>query len=142
MDTDTIRFTAVIKSREDEQRRFWGHAYVTKDADGVQIVDHSGDVIDTPESMAALEAAFYDYVRESRSGDLEHTEFGAAELIEGIAVTPEKRAAGLFPDDMPDGILVGFQAADTPAGDALWEGVKSGRLTAMSIVGEGERIPL
>lgn len=139
---DTVRFTAVIKTREDEQRRFWGRAYIAKDESGAQVVDHSGDIIDTPEAMASLEAAFYDYVRDSRAGDLEHTEFGAAELIEGVAVTKEKVAAGLFPDGTPEGLLVGFQATDTPQGDALWEGVKSGRLKALSIVGAGRRVPV
>lgn len=108
--------------------------------DGEQIVDHSGDVIDTPEAMAALETSFYDFVRDVRSGDMEHVEYDAATMIEGVVVTPEKRAAGLFPDNMPDGLLVGFQANDSDAGDMLWEGVTSGRLTALSIVGEGTKV--
>jgi len=138
---DTVRFTCHIEKSEPALRRFWGRGYVVS-KDGTAIVDHSGDVIDTPEAMTALESAFYDFVREIRSGDLEHTDFDAATMIEGVIVTPEKRAAGLFPDEMPDGILVGFQANDSDAGDALWEGVSSGRLTALSIVGEGEKVKL
>jgi hypothetical protein len=126
-----------IEKSEPEQRRFWGKGYIHTTTDGEAVVDHSGDVIDTPETQAALEQAFYDYMKTSRSGDLEHVEFGAADLIEGVVVTTEKKAAGLFPKDMDEGIYVGYEAVDSEAGDLLWEGVKSGRLKALSIVGEG-----
>ena len=140
--TETVRFVAVIKSREDDQRRFFGRAYVTKDEDGAQVVDASGDVIDDDASMSALEESFYEFVKSYRSGDLEHQQFGAATLVEGVVVTDAKKRAGLFPDSMPSGVYVGFEAEDSPAGDELWEGVKSGRLASLSIVGEGERVPL
>ena len=136
--TDTIRFTAVIKNREDEQRRFWGTGYIHTTTDG-QVTDHSGDTVDTPAAQAALEESFYGFVKEHRTGDLEHKQFDAADMIEGFVVTTEKKAAGLFPAEMSEGIYVGFQARETEAGDALWEGVKTGRLTAMSIVGEGRQ---
>lgn len=133
---DTIRFTAVIKSREDEQRRFFGAAYIHTTTDG-QVEDFSGDVVDTSEAQAAFENAFYGFVKDYRTGDVEHELFDAADLIEGFVVTKEKKAAGLFPESMDEGGFVGFQARDSVAGDILWEGVKSGRLTALSIVGEG-----
>jgi len=138
---DSVRFTCMIEKSEPDQRRFWGRAYIHKTADG-QVIDYSGDIVDTPETQAALEEAFYDYVKESRSGDLEHVEFGAADMIEGFIVTAEKKSAGLFPESMAEGIYIGYQANDTDAGDLLWEGVKSGRLKALSIVGEGLREPL
>ena len=59
--------------------------------------------------------------------------------IPECARAKEKQAGGLFPPDMDEGIYVGFQARNTPAGDVLWDGVKSGRLTALSIVGNGTR---
>jgi len=40
---------------------------------------------------------------------------------------------------MDEGIYIGFEANATDAGDMLWEGVKTGRLSALSIVGEGTR---
>ncbi len=46
---DTVRFTAVIKSREEEKRRFFGAGYLYKTADGSQITDHSGDEVSSPE---------------------------------------------------------------------------------------------
>ncbi len=133
---DEIRFTCHIEKQEPEQRRFWGKGYIHTTPDG-QVEDHSGDVIDTPEAQAALEAAFYDYVKDSRSGDSEHDLFDAADMIEGFIVTAEKKAVGLFPDDMDEGIYVGYEAKDSPDGDVLWEGVKSERLKALSIVGAG-----
>ena len=138
---DTIRFECLIEKAEPEQRRFWGKGYIHTTVDG-PVEDFSGDIIDTPDTQAALEAAFYDYVKQSRSGDLEHTEFGAADMIEGFIVTAEKKRAGLFPADMDEGIYIGFEANDTAAGDVLWDGVKSGRLKALSIVGEGIREPI
>ena len=138
---DTFRFTAVIKSREDKQRRFWGTGYIHTTRDGA-ITDHSGDIIDTQEAQAALEEAFYGFVKDYRTGDAEHELFDASDMIEGFIVTKEKKAAGLFPSDMDEGIYVGFQARETPAGDILWDGIKSGRLTALSIVGEGSTVPV
>lgn len=140
-DVDTIRFTAVIKSREDEQRRFFGAAYIHTE-DGNQVTDYSGDVIDTPEAQAAFEEAFYGFVKDFRTGDSEHELFDAADLIEGFVVTKEKKAAGIFPTDMDEGGYVGFQAKDTEAGNVLWDGVKSGRLTGLSIVGEGTTVTI
>ena len=138
---DTIRFTAVIKSREEEQRRFFGAAYIHT-ADGNQITDHSGDVIDTPEAQTAFEEAFYGFVKDYRTGDVAHELFDASDLIEAFVVTKEKKAAGIFPDDMDEGGYVGFQARDTEAGNILWDGIKSGRFTDLSIVGEGERVTI
>ena len=136
---DTIRFTAVIKSREDEQRRFFGAGYIHTTPDG-QVEDWSGDIIDTVETQTALEEAFYGFVKDYRTGDSEHELFNAADMIEGFVVTAEKKQAGIFPTDMNEGIYVGFQAKDTEAGDALWEGVKTGRLKELSIVGEGTSV--
>ena len=136
---DTVRFTAVIKSREDEQRRFWGSGYIHTDAEGKPVTDASGDQVHTPAAQAALEQAFYGFVKDYRSGDAGHELFDAADMIEGFVVTTEKKAAGLFPDDMAEGIYVGFQARDTDEGDVLWNRVKDGTYTALSIVGEGVR---
>ncbi len=138
---ETIRFTCVIEKQEPEQRRWFGKAYIHTAA-GEQVTDESGDIVDTPETQAELEEAFYGYVKESRAGDSEHTLFGAADMIEGFIVTPEKKAAGIFPDGMDEGIYLGFEAQRTGDGDVLWESVKSGRLKAMSIVGEGIREPI
>ena len=138
---EPVRFVCHIEKSEPDERRFWGKGYIHTTDDG-QVVDTSGDVIDDPQSQRELEEAFYGYVKAYRDGDAGHELFGAATMIEGFVVTKEKKAAGLFPDDMDEGIYLGFQAQDTPDGDILWDGIKSGRLTSMSIVGEGIREPI
>ena len=133
---DDITLTCKIEKKAPEQRRWWGKAYI-HNVDGEQVEDHSGDVVDTPEAQAHLEEAFYKFVTDYRSGDLEHQIFGAATMIEGFIVTKEKKAAGLFPAEMDEGMYFGFQANDSDEGDMLWEGIKSDRLREMSIVGTG-----
>jgi len=131
------RLTAAIAKIEPEQRRFYGWAYVAKTADGQQVVDHSGDRIDTPEAMASLEDAFHRYVRDSGSGDDQHELFGASKLVEAVAITKSKAELMGFHGPVQEGLWVGFEAMPSPAGDALWERVKSGERSMLSIVGRG-----
>ena len=133
---ETFRITATIEKKDTEQRRFWGKAYIHTTSDG-QVVDASGDVIDTPETQAALESAFYEYVKSSRSGDAGHELFDSATMIEGFVVTQEKKANGFFPVEMDEGVYIGFEADRTAEGDVLWDGVKDGTYKMLSIVGEG-----
>lgn len=139
---EQTRFTAEIVKVAPEQRRFFGWAYITKRADGSQVVDRSGDMIDTPESRAALEDAFHRYVRDSGAGDDQHELFGASRLVEAVAFTREKAAAMGIPEGvpLPEGLWVGFEVADTPAGNALWERVKKRERSMLSIVGRGFQI--
>lgn len=136
---EQIRFVCHIEKSEPDQRRFWGRGYIHTRSDGTTVVDHSGDVVDDLTSQRELENAFYKYVTDYRTGDMEHSAFGAATMIEGFVVTAEKKSAGLFPTDMDEGVYVGFEANDSDEGDVLWEGVKSGRLKDLSIVGQGTR---
>lgn len=138
---EPVRFVCHIEKSEPEERRFWGRGYIHT-TDGGTVEDHSGDVIDDPESQRELEHAFYEYVKTYREGDAGHELFGAATMIEGFIVTKEKIAAGLFPEGMDEGIYVGFEANQTPEGDVLWDGIKEGRYKQLSIVGEGTREPI
>ena len=135
------RFVCHIEKSAPDDRRVWGRGYIHTTSDG-QVTDASGDVIDTPEAQRELEQAFYEYVKSYRDGDAGHELFGAATMIEGFVVTKEKKAAGLFPDGMDEGIYVGFEANTTPEGDVLWDGVREGRYKQLSIVGEGTREPI
>ena len=138
---EPIRFECHIEKSETEDRRFWGKGYIHTRHDGI-VEDASGDVIDTTDAQRELEEAFYTYVKEYRDGDANHELFGAATLIEGFVVTKEKKAAGLFPTEMDEGIYVGFEAKTSPEGDVLWDGIKEGRFKQLSIVGEGTREPI
>jgi len=131
-------YVPVLKLSE-EQRLFGGWAYVARLPDGTLVEDHSGDVIDTPEAWEALTKAFIRYALVGRTGDLMHSEFDAADLVEMAIIDKHKREAlGLPEGVLPDGIYVSFKARETPSGERLWKGVKSGRIRSLSIVGTGE----
>lgn len=135
--------TVPIAKIDLERRLFGGWAYIAHARDGSQVVDHSGDVVDTPEAWTALEDSFIEYALESRSGDLDHQEWGAADLVEMAIFSPEKTAALGLPDgSLPQGVYVSFKARVSPAGRRLWEGVKNGTIRSLSIVGDGWREPL
>ena len=126
-----------------ERRLFGGWAYIAHARDGSQVVDHSGDIVDTPEAWTALSDAFVEYALDSRSGDLDHEEFGASDLVELLIADDEKASAlGLPPGALPQGVYVSFKARTSPAGRRLWEGVKNGTIRSLSIVGDGWREPL
>jgi len=137
--TETRIVNAEIRKIDSEQRRFWGWAYISKRADGTQVVDHSGDVISTPEARASLEDAFYKYVRDSGAGDDMHDLRSASKLIEAVHFDKTKAEVMGIPDDvaLPEGLWVGFEALPTPAGDQLWERVKNGDRSMISIYGRG-----
>lgn len=136
---DTVEHAYVIKSVDAPKRRFFGWAYVAK-KNGSPVVDHSGDVIDTPEAIDAMENAFYKYVLESRAGDDNHSVFGVAKLIEQTVFTPEKiEQMGLDPESTPVGVWSGYEIPEGELGDRLLDGIMSGRYKALSIVGRGRR---
>lgn len=129
-----------IAKLDDEQRLFGGWAYVARMPDGTLVEDHSGDVVDTPEAWEALTKAFVRYSLVSRSGDLMHQEYDAADLVEMMILDRSKREALSLPEGvLPDGIYVSYKARETPAGERLWRGVKDGTIRALSIVGQGIR---
>ena len=121
---------------DEEQGRVYGWAY-TFTKDGVQVEDHSGDVIDTPEAVQVFEEAFIDYVKDHRTGDLDHEQFEVSRLIEAAFITKDK--ANLMGAEIGrEGLWVGYEFnRDTPAGQAAWETAKT--RGAFSIVGSGRR---
>ena len=136
MTTET-RITAEIRKLAPEQRRFYGWAYVAKNADGTQVEDHSGDRIDTPEAMASLEDSFHRFVRDSGDGDDQHELFGASKLVEAVAMTKQKAELMGIEGPIQEGLWVGFEALPTAAGNELWKRVKDGDRSMLSIVGRG-----
>ena len=133
---------ANIVKVDKPRRMFFGWSYVAK-KDGEQIEDHSGDVIDTPEAVDAMENAFYKYVLDSRSGDDGHSIFGVAQVVEQIVFTPEKiEKMGLDPATTPVGVWNGYYVPETELGDRLLESITSGQYKSLSIVGRGRREPV
>ncbi len=123
---------------DDEQGRVYGWAYViTKN--GEQVEDHSGDVIDTPEARRELEEAFVDYVKDHRTGDLDHEQFNVSRLIEAAFITKDKaETMGLSTER--EGLWVGYEFnRDTPKDKQRGKQRKLGVRSALSVQ-DGERV--
>lgn len=129
-----------IAKLDDEQRLFGGWAYMARMPDGTLVEDQSGDVIDTPEAWDALSKAFVRYALVGRTGDHMHQDYEAADLVEMMIFDQPKRQALNLPEGvLPDAIFVSYKARETPAGERLWRGIKTGAIRALSIVGQGYR---
>jgi len=124
---------------DEEQGRVYGWAYVFS-KDGEQVIDHSEDVVDNPKAREALEESFITYVKDHRTGDLDHESFGVSRLIEAAFVTKEKaELMGLTTER--EGLWVGYEFnRDTTEGLQAWETAK--QRGSFSIVGRGRRYAL
>lgn len=124
--------TMRILAKSEEQRLVFGWLYVARKADGSQVVDHSGEVVD----VADLEKASYEFVLKHRVAGAMHEEIGVGRLVECIVFTAEKREAMGIPDGvLGDAMWVGFKIDD----DDAWEGVRSGRYKMLSLGGKAVR---
>ncbi len=131
-----MQLSGEIVKVDEEQGRVFGWAYVFS-KNGEQVEDHSGDIIDTPESRAALEDAYIGYVKDHRTGDLDHETFNVSKLIMSAFMTDDL-AKSLGMTTEKEGIMVGYEFnRDTPEGLKAWETAKT--RGAFSIVGRGRR---
>lgn len=126
---------AEIVKTDPHQRMVYGWAYVAKTADGQQVVDHSGDIIDDP---TELEKAAIDFVLKSRNGDSEHDTVTKAVLVESLYLDKAKAEAMGLDCPVPTAWWVGFKIQD----DAAWDRVLKGEWTSFSIGGSGLRTAL
>lgn len=127
---------SIFKTDDDKRLVFgWGSVAVT--ADGEQLVDRQGDMID-PED---LEATAYEYVLTFRDTGEEHipTMRKKGKLVESCVFTVEKqRAMGLPEGALPVGWWVGYKIFD----DKAWELIKNGTYKMFSIEGRAVREPV
>ena len=122
-----------IEKANDEKMLAFGWASVAVRADGGQIEDWQGDIID-PE---VLEDAAYEYVRLYRDGGEMHERGGVAALVESVVFTEEKqRLIGIPEGTLPVGWWIGFKVSDPD----VWEKVKDGTYSMFSIEGEATRV--
>ena len=126
----------IAKTEPDKMLVFgWGNVAV--DADGTQIEDLQGDIIDPEE----LEKAAYDHVLNFRNTGERHDPGmrKKGRLVESCVFTKEKQAAiGIPPGVVPEGWWVGYKIDDQDA----WEKIKKGEYQSFSIDGKGERTPV
>jgi hypothetical protein len=148
VDAEKIELRCRIAKVDEYERKIFGWLYVSRAADGTQVVDHSGEII----SIKTLEQASYKYVHEHRKmGDMHRKKdnkvIQCGHLIECVVFTPEKRAAmmqslGLGSDTLdgklPDGMWVGYQITDAET----WADVLSGKKRSLSLGGHAQKVPI
>jgi len=132
---DIIKSRFNIMKSDNEKMLAFGWASVSMRVDGELIEDWQGDIIDPCE----LEDAAYEYVRLYGEGGEMHERGGVAVLIESVVFTEEKmQAMGIPAGTLPVGWWIGFKVLD----EEVWEKVKDGTYSMLSIEGEAERIEI
>jgi hypothetical protein len=122
-----------IAKLDTDHRLVFGWAYISRTPSGEVVIDKQGDFIDNDWE---LEKAAYDFVVDSRSGDVLHNQKKVATLVESVVFTPEKlEKMGLDPGTMPTGWWIGMKVED----DEAWKLVKEDRLRMWSVGGRGTR---
>lgn len=129
-----------ISKVDTDKRQVFGWANLAI-VDGQPVTDLQGDYVPLEE----IEKSAYGYMLTSRVGGHQHQRVSkfagdvpmhTSDIIESFVVTPEKLVAmGLAPDALPWGWWLGHQVND----ETVWQKVKSGELTGMSIHGSGVR---
>lgn len=146
-----------VSKLDEEQRIVFGFAQVAiGKGETSPFEDHQGDVVD-PEDLAK---AAYDFVLESREGNLMHVGDQVATLVESMAFTQEKlekfatgpdgqvdqQALKVLRDCIPLGWWIGEKiavgAVDPVSGDDLFQAVKRGDYPMFSVEGTGMREPI
>lgn len=126
-----------IYKSDDDRRLVFGWASVAVRADGTQIEDWQGDIIDPDD----LEEAVYEYVLNFRDAGEEHMPRlrKKGKLVESVVFTKEKmKAMGIPEGIVPEGWWIGFKVHD----DDAWKKIKSGQYRMFSIEGSGVREPV
>ena len=131
------RAMAAVKIvKVSDEGRVYGWASVIKTADGTDVVDLQGDVIEPAE----LEKALTNYMLHHRASGVMHEGEPVGTVIEAAMISPERLQAMGFEDEMakrsPTGVWVGMQL--DPASQTFAE-VKSGKLAMFSIQGRAVR---
>ena len=130
---DVIKGHFRIAKSDDEKMLAFGWANVSMRVGGELIEDWQGDIIEPEE----LEAAAYEYVRLYGDGGEMHERGGVAVLIESVVFTEDKMAAmGIPVGTLPVGWWIGFKVTDKD----VWEKIKNGTYSMLSIEGEAERV--
>nr|WMC95380.1 XkdF-like putative serine protease domain-containing protein [Aminobacter aminovorans] len=114
----------IISKASEEQRICYGWASVATEK-GVPVVDLQGDVLDPAE----LELASSAFMADVRAAKLNHDNNGPiGEVLHSLPLTAEiAKALGISCDR--EGWIVGIKIHN----EAVWQAVKSGRLSMLSI---------
>lgn len=125
-----------------------GWASIAKNADGTLPPDSQGDVIDTPEAIAAWKKALVSYAKDARGGDLQHEFFNVASLVEfqiideNSAPILAKAMGGTLPEgNQFTGAWVGYYLPETDLGQRAWNGVLNAIGKAATCTECGAKMP-
>ena len=130
-----IKANFQIAKHDEEKHIAFGWAYQCEDAAGAQLIDHSGEFVDT----ATLEKAAYKFVELYREGSDNHERGGVGVIVESMMFTPEKTAAlGIPAGTLPTGWWVGFKVSDAD----VWSKIKDGTYSMFSIEGTAYKVPI
>ncbi|MDD3229175.1 MAG: XkdF-like putative serine protease domain-containing protein [Oscillospiraceae bacterium] len=131
-ESGAIKARFKIQKADDDKMLAFGWAYVCVKENGEQVVDYSGDIVEASE----IEQAAYKFVKFWRDGSDNHERGGVAVLVESVVLTKEKqKTLGIAEGTLPEGWWVGFEITDPD----VWDKVKSGEYSMMSIEGEAVR---
>lgn len=124
------RQVRVCKS-DDEAQVVYAWLAVAEEADGTEVVDSYGDVLDVP----SLEETAWAFVAESRVAGVGHDDLGIGTVVSSVVTTRELQAAwGLPPGALPVGWFVGIHVTRPD----VWARIKAGELPALSWAGVAE----
>lgn len=97
--------------KDDNNNLLFGWGYVSKDLDGNQIYDHSGEFI-KDEDFEDLELATYAYALAFREADTQHDCIAKGYLVEDMVFTKEKievmKKSGHLKGEISRGVWLGF----------------------------------
>jgi hypothetical protein len=125
-----------VEKLDEEKQIAFGWLYVTRRADGTQVVDHSLEVIGIQE----LESASYGYVLDSRKGGVMHQKNADGEtrvigrICECVCITAEKKALWGHPGPplvMNEGTWIGLKVDDPD----VWLEFKTRKIRMFSLGG-------
>ncbi len=123
-----------IIAKNAKKHLVFGYANIITKADGEQVVDSDGDVIELDE----LEDATVEFMKHHRSSGVMHDGEATGVVIENMVVSPEKIEAMGFSkaaqDEAPEGLWLGVQLHPD-----VYQRVESGELTMFSIEGHARR---
>lgn len=127
----------VAKSAQDgDAVTVTGWAAVITHADGTPVIDYDGDLIPVAELEGAAHRALKRSSGAGRVGDM-HDNLGAADLVESMVLTAEKRAALGFGTG-PEGWAVTLRVNDPE----LAKQIRTGEKSELSIRGSAKRVPV
>lgn len=124
-----------VQEIEEERRLVFGWASVVVTADGQEVVDHHGHIIDPLE----LEDAVYIFVRYGGMAGEMHANMYIGSIVESMVFTPEKcKALGIPEGTLPTGWWIGLYIHS----DDVWEKIKDGTYEMFSIGGRAIKTPV